>query len=164
MLPPRVHHWLALAPVLARDFLYDAAPAHRYARGLLKLAEPDGHQRDRNPIAVALRKKTTTQTQAELIALAQVIGACEEHFDRAYTDQADASWRRPSDDTKFYFELLEALGYPLSHVEKLVNNPDLDREHWPHLAPDTEQDSEDAEIDEPADDTDGADEDDAAAV
>ncbi|MEY8042627.1 hypothetical protein AB8O55_24745 [Saccharopolyspora cebuensis] len=133
-LPQRVHHWLALAPVLASDHLAEAAPAHRYACTLLGLAEPEDHRRDRHPIAVHLRKKTTTETQAVLIRLAQVIGACEQHWDRAYTSQADASWRRPTDGSRFYFELLEALGYPLSHVEQLVNQPDLDIEKWPHLA------------------------------
>ncbi|MGW4528859.1 hypothetical protein [Amycolatopsis sp. NPDC004378] len=138
-LPARVHHWLALAPVLAADVLEEAAPAHRYACTLLKLAEPEGHKRETNPLVVHLRKKTCTETQAVLIRLAQVIGACEEHWDRAYTDKsADASWRRPSDDSRFYFELLDALGYPLEHVEQLINNPDLDHDRWPHLAPDTE--------------------------
>ena len=137
-LPARVHHWLALAPVLASDFLEEAAPAHRYACTLLKLAEPQGHKRDANPLVAHLRKKATSETQAVLIRLAQVIGACEEHWDRAYTDKgADASWRRPSDDARFYFELLEALGYPLSHIEQLINNPELDNERWPHLAPTT---------------------------
>lgn len=142
-LPSRVHHWLALAPVLASDYLADAAPAHRYAATLLKLAQPEGHQRDRNPLAVLLRKKTTSETQAVLIRLAQVIGACEEHWDRAYTEKsADASWRKPSEDTRFYFELLDALGYPLSHIEQLINNPGLDVANWPHLAPDTAADDQ----------------------
>lgn len=136
MLPPRVHHLLALAPVLAADFLAEAAPAHNYACTLLKLDQPAGNKRDTNPIAVYLRKKTTSETQALLIRLAQVIGAGEQHWDYAYTDKnADASWRDPSADTRFYFELLEALGYPLDHVEKLINNPELDIEKWPHLAP-----------------------------
>lgn len=140
-LPPRVHHWLALAPVLASDHLHEAAPAHRHACTLLGLPEPTGYQRDRNPIAVHLRKKTTTETQAVLIRLAQVIGACEQHWDHPYTRQADASWRRPSENARFYFELLEALGYPLDHVEQLINNPDLDAEKWPHLAADTDTDT-----------------------
>ncbi|WP_370973628.1 hypothetical protein [Amycolatopsis sp. cg9] len=134
-LPARVHHWLALAPVLASDFLEEAAPAHRYACTLLKLAEPQGNKREANPLVAQLRKKTTSEAQAVFIRLAQVIGACEEHWNRSYTDNADASWRRPSDDTRFYFELLEALGYPLSHIEQLINNPELDHERWPHLAP-----------------------------
>lgn len=137
-LPPRVHHWLALAPILASDHLDEAAPAHRYACALLKLGEPTGNERDGNPIAVLLRKKNTSETQAVYVRLAQVIGACEEHWDRAYTDKnADATWRSPSDDSRFYFELLDALGYPLEHVEQLINNPDLDNERWPHLAPET---------------------------
>lgn len=135
-LPARVHHWLALAEVLAGDYLSDAAPAHRYACTLLKLAEPTDHRRDLHPITVQLRKKSTTEAQAILIRLAQIVGACEEHWDLAYTDKnADSSWRRPSEDARFYFELLAALGYPLSHVEQLVNNPELDHEKWPHLVP-----------------------------
>lgn len=134
-LPARVHHWLALAPVLASDYLAEAAPTHHYACALLKLPEPVEHHRDNNPITALLRKKTTTETQAVLIRLAQVIGACEEHWNHAYTSQADNSWRRPSDDSRFYFELLDALGYPLTHVERLITNPDLDIENWPHLAP-----------------------------
>lgn len=135
-LPARVHHWLALAPVLACDFLEEAAPAHRYACTLLKLAEPEGNERATNPLVVQLRKKATSETHAVLIRLAQVLGACEQHWDRAYTDKsADASWRRPSDDARFYFELLEALGYPLEHVEQLINHPELDNDRWPHLAP-----------------------------
>ncbi len=133
-LPARVHHWLALASVLASDYLEEAAPANRYACTLLKFDEPAGHRRENNPIAVHLRKKSTTESQAVLIRLAQVIGACEQHWDRAYTDSADASWRSPTDSACYYFELLAALGYPLSHVEQLVNNPELDNEHWPHLA------------------------------
>jgi ParB family chromosome partitioning protein len=141
-LPARVHHWLALAEVLAGDYLSDAAPVHRYACTLLKLTEPKGQRRDLHPITVQLRKKSTTEAQAILIRLALVVGACEEHWDLAYTDKsADASWRRPSEDTRFYFELLAALGYPLSYVEQLVNNPELDQEKWPHLVP---ADTEDA--------------------
>lgn len=136
-LPARVHHWLALAPVLASNYLDEAAPTHHYARSLLGLAEPEDHQRHRDPIALHLRKKSTTEPQAVLIRLAQVIGACEAHWNRAYTNQADASWRSPTDDSRFYFELLEALDYPLSHVEQLINNPDADTEKWSHLATDT---------------------------
>lgn len=142
-LPQRVHHWLALAPVLASDFLAEAAPSHRYARELLKLGEPAGRDREDNPLAAHLRKKATSETQAVLIRLAQVLGACEAHWDRAYTDKnADSSWRRPSEDTRFYFELLEALGYPLEHVEQLVNRPELDNDRWPHLAPETSSDDD----------------------
>ncbi|UUV32165.1 ParB/RepB/Spo0J family partition protein [Amycolatopsis roodepoortensis] len=134
-LPKRVHHWLALAEVLASDFLSDAAPKHSYACQLLKIAEPKGNSRAANPLVTKLRQKNCTETQAVLIRLAQVIGACEEHWNRAYTENADASWRSPSEDTKFYFELLEALEFPLSPVERLVNNPELDHAEWPHLAP-----------------------------
>ncbi|GAB2992525.1 hypothetical protein GCM10027184_53520 [Saccharothrix stipae] len=135
-LPPRLQHWLALAPMLAGDYLAEPGHTHDYACSLLTLTEPQDHRRDHNPITVLLRRKSTTETQAVLIRLAQVVGACEKHWDLAYTDKsADASWRRPSEDTQFYFELLAALGYPLSHVEQLVNNPDLDQEKWPHLAP-----------------------------
>lgn len=158
-LPTRVHHWLALAPVLASDYLDEAAPAQRYACTLLKLPEPEGHQRDGNPLVVRLRKKATTDTQAVLIRLAEVIGACEEHWDKAYTANADSSWRRPSGSTRFYFELLASIGYPLSHVEQLINNPDIDNERWPHLAPDTEsaEPNEDVEdVDDP-DNTNGQD-------
>jgi ParB family chromosome partitioning protein len=140
LLPPRVHHWLALAEVLASDYLADAAPAHRYACTLLGLDEPEGNQRDRNPIAALLRKKTTTETQAVIIRLAQVIGACEEHWDKSYTDgsgMADATWRRPNQDSRFYFELLDTLSYPLSAVQQLVNNPAADADKWPHLATDS---------------------------
>ena len=142
-LPARVHHWLALAPVLASDYLEEAAPANRYACALLKLGEPEGYRRDANPLVVHLRKKSTTEPQAVLIRLAQVIGACEQHWDRAYTESADASWRQPTDSARYYFELLDALGYPLSHVEQLVNNPELDNEHWAHLAA-GDQDEDDA--------------------
>ncbi|MGM1060622.1 ParB/RepB/Spo0J family partition protein [Saccharothrix sp. Mg75] len=143
VLPPRVHHWLGLAEVLAGDYLSDAAPLHRYACTLLKLDEPKDHRRELHPITVQLRRKSTTESQAVLIRLAQVVGACEQHWDLAYTDKnADSSWRRPSEDTRFYFELLAALGYPLSHVERLVNNPELDHEKWPHLAPADSQDAQ----------------------
>lgn len=134
-LPARVHHWLALAVVLGNDYLAEAAPAHRYARGLLRLGEPKDTDRDSNPIAVLLRKKTTTEVQAIMIRLAEVIGACEEHWDRAYTDKnADSSWRSPTADSRFYFELLAALDYPLRPVEQLINNPRADAAQWPHLA------------------------------
>ncbi|MFI6031587.1 hypothetical protein [Amycolatopsis magusensis] len=159
-LPPRIHHWLALAPVLAADFVEEAAPAHRYACTLLKIGEPEGRKREANPLVAQLRKKATTETQAVLIRLAQVLGACEEHWDRAYTDKsADASWRRPSDDARFYFELLDALGYPLEHVEQLINNPDLDNDRWPHLAPDTAA----ADDSDTPDDADSEEDDTAAA-
>ncbi|MGM1065625.1 hypothetical protein [Saccharothrix sp. Mg75] len=134
LLPARVHHWLALADVLAGDYLSDAAPLHRYACTLLALDEPKDHRREQHPITAQLRRKSTTEPRAVLIRLALVVGACEEHWDLAYTDKnADSSWRRPSEDTRFYFTLLAALGYPLSHVEQLVNNPELDHEKWPHL-------------------------------
>jgi hypothetical protein len=136
LLPARVHHWLALAPVLATDYLKEAAPAYHYACTLLGLNEPEDNRRDHNPITVLLRKKTTTEDQAVAIRLAMVIGACEAHWDRAYTEQADSSWRRPSEDSQYYFSLLEALGCPLSHVEQLIHNPDLDIQRWPHLAAD----------------------------
>ncbi|WP_157620316.1 hypothetical protein [Saccharothrix sp. NRRL B-16348] len=143
VLPPRVHHWLGLAEVLAGDYLSDAAPLHRYACTLLKLDEPKDHPRELHPITVQLRRKDTTEPQAVLIRLAQVVGACEQHWDLAYTDKnADSSWRRPSEDTRFYFELLATLGYPLSHVERLVNNPELDHEKWPHLTPADSQDAQ----------------------
>ncbi|GAA1309058.1 ParB/RepB/Spo0J family partition protein [Saccharothrix xinjiangensis] len=148
-LPTRLQHWLALAPVLAYDHLAEAAHAHAHACALLKLAEPQDHHRTNNPIAVLLRRKTTTDTQAILIRLAQVIGACEAHWNAKYTDNADASWRSPSDDTRFYLELLQALGYPLSHVEQLVNNPALDHEKWPHLTPADEQTSDEPAADQP---------------
>jgi ParB family chromosome partitioning protein len=156
-LPTGVHRWLGLAPVLAPDVLADAAQAHHYACTLLKLPEPKGHRREANPLAVHLRKKTTSETQAVLIRLAQVIGACEEHWDRPHTGTANGSWRGPSDDSRYYFELLDALGYPLSHVEQLINNPDLDNERWPHLATATDTDSGEAEVaadGDRADDTD----------
>ncbi|HET6286477.1 MAG TPA: ParB/RepB/Spo0J family partition protein [Amycolatopsis sp.] len=154
-LPKRVHHWLALAEVLASDFLSDAAPKHSYACQLLKIAEPKGTSRAENPLVKRLRQKNCTETQAVLIRLAQVIGACEEHWDRAYTDKsADSSWRSPSEDTKFYFELLEALEFPLSSVERLVNNPELDQAEWPHLVPASET----------TDDATGAQDDDASGT
>jgi len=134
-LPAKIQQWLALSSVLASDYLTDAAPAHRYACTLLGLAQPTGYKREDNPITVLLRKKTTTEPQAIMIRLAQVIGAGEEHWDKAYTDgDADASWRRPSDDARFYFALLAALGYPLSPVEELINNPAADVAKWPHLS------------------------------
>ncbi|MEV0682169.1 hypothetical protein AB0I60_37200 [Actinosynnema sp. NPDC050436] len=134
-LPPRVQHWLALAPVLACDHLAEAAPAHAYARTLLKLAEPHDHRRSGNPIAVLLRRKTTTETQAVLIRLAQVVGACEAHWNAKHTENADASWRSPGDDTRFYIELLQTLDYPVTHIEQVVLDPTLDCGKWPHLAP-----------------------------
>lgn len=137
-LPARVHHWLALAPVLASDYLAEAAPAHRYACTLLKLPEPKDKRREHNPLVEHLRKQTTTENQAVAIRLAQIIGACEQHWDLEYTKEASASWRDPSKNTRYYFALMEALGYPLSPVERLINNPELDHEKWPHLIP-TEQ-------------------------
>ncbi|GAA3464358.1 ParB/RepB/Spo0J family partition protein [Saccharothrix longispora] len=135
-LPARVHHWLGLADVLAGDYLSDAAPLHRYACTLLTLGESKDHRRELHPITVQLRRKDTTEPRAILIRLALVVGACEQHWDLGYTDKsADASWRRPSEDTRFYFALLDALGYPLSHIEQLVNNPELDHDKWPHLVP-----------------------------
>ncbi|WP_406690348.1 hypothetical protein REH65_31255 [Saccharopolyspora sp. ID03-671] len=154
-LPARVHHWLALAPVLASDYLEEAAPANRYACTLLKLGEPEGYRRENNPLVVHLRKRATTEPQAVLIRLAQVIGACEQHWDRAYTESADASWRQPTDSARYYFELLDALGYPLSHVEQLVNNPELDNEHWAHLAADDQDDDGDGDDSDDGDDDGG---------
>lgn len=154
LLPPRVHHLLALAPILAPDFLKDAFPQHSYACTLLKLDQPTGKTGDANPIAVLLRKKTTTETQAHIIHLAQVIGACEQHWDHSHTDNADSSWRSPSPDARFYFELLEALGIELSHVEQLFNNPGLDQAKWPHLAPEPEIAEQVSEEPESADVTD----------
>ncbi len=135
MLPPRVHHLLTLAPVLAPHYLAEALPGHHYACRLLKLDQPSGRTGDTHPMALQLRKRTTSETQAHLVRLAQVVGACEQHWDYAHTDNADSSWRSPSRDARFYFELLEALGYPLEHVEKLFNNPELDHAKWPHLTP-----------------------------
>ncbi|GAA2679039.1 MULTISPECIES: hypothetical protein [Actinosynnema] len=141
-LPARLQHWLALAPVLASDYLAESGHAHAYACALLKLGEPKDHRRTNNPIAVLLRRKTTTETQAVLIRLAQVVGACEAHWNAKYTETADASWRSPNDDTRFYIELLQALGYPLSHIEQVVLDPALDHEKWPHLAPVTTGDKQ----------------------
>lgn len=133
-LPARIQHWLASAAVLAHDHLTEAAPAHRYACTLLGLNEPAGHRSEEHPIAVQLDKKSTTESQALMIRLAQVLGAGEQHWDRAYTDNADSSWRGPTTDSRFYFRLLAELGYPLSPVEELINNPGADRDNWPHLA------------------------------
>ncbi|TQM01698.1 ParB family chromosome partitioning protein [Pseudonocardia kunmingensis] len=140
-LPPRIHHWLALGPVLASNYSGEAASTHTYACTLLGFPEPS-YRRDRNPIAAHLRKRSTTEIQAVLIRLAQIVGACEQHFNLASTDQA-TTWREPTEDTRFYFELLAVLGYPLSHVEQLITNPDLDIPLWPHLAPDTADDTAD---------------------
>lgn len=79
-LPARLQHWLALAPVLASDYLAEAGHANAYACALLKLGEPKDYRRNNNPIVVLLRRKTTTETQAVLIRLAQVVGACEAHW------------------------------------------------------------------------------------
>lgn len=46
-----------------------------------------------------------------MVWLALLVGACEKHGDFPYTDNADPSWRGPSEDTRYYFQLLAALGY-----------------------------------------------------
>jgi ParB family chromosome partitioning protein len=144
-LPARVDQWLALAPILASDYLADAAPGHRFAAELLGLKPAGSYKRADNSIAVLLRRKNTSAAQAMMVRLAQVIGACEQHWDRSYTDgDADATWRRPSEDTQFYFELLAALGYPLSDVEQLVNNPNADAGQWVHLSSQVDDDTETA--------------------
>ncbi|KOV84635.1 ParB/RepB/Spo0J family partition protein [Nocardia sp. NRRL S-836] len=134
-LPARLQNWLTLAEVQASHYLAEAAPMHSYACTLLGLNQSVGSVRSAYPIAVHLRKKTTSATQATLIRLAMVLGACESHYNASFTNTADRSWREPSEDTRFYFELLALLGYPAEHIEKVVLNPDLDIEHWPHLAP-----------------------------
>lgn len=134
-LPARLQNWLALAEVQASHFLAEAAPMHSYACTLLGLNQSVGSVRGEYPITMHLRKKTTSTTQATLIRLAMVLGACESHYNAGYTNTADGSWRKPSEDTQFYFELLAFLGYPAEHIEKVILDPDLDIEQWPHLAP-----------------------------
>ncbi len=135
-LPAKLQHWLGLGQVLASDYLNEAAPKHRYACTLLGLDQPTGYQRSEHPIAVLLRRKNTSEPQAIMARLAMVLGACEEHWDLQYTNNADASWRGSSEDARFYFELLAALGYELSPAEVLINHPEADVERWPHLKAD----------------------------
>jgi ParB family chromosome partitioning protein len=132
-LPAKAQHWLGLAQTLANDHFHDAAPSHHYACTLLGLAQPTGHKGTDNPITARLRGKSTSEPQAIMIQLALVIGACEEHWDLQYTNNAEASWRGTSEDSRFYFELLAALGHELSPVERLVNDPAADVAEWPHL-------------------------------
>ncbi|RAS59469.1 hypothetical protein C8D87_11481 [Lentzea atacamensis] len=134
-LPARLQNWLALAEVQASHYLAEAAPMHSYACTLLGLDQSKGNIRSEYPIAVHLRKRTTSAAQAAHIRLAMVLAACESHFNAGYTSTADGSWRKPSEDTRFYFEVLAFLGYPAEHIEKVVLDPDLDIERWPHLAP-----------------------------
>jgi ParB family chromosome partitioning protein len=134
-LPARLQNWLALAEVQASHNQAEAAPKHSYACTLLGLDQSMGSVRSDYPIAVHLRKKTTSTAQATLIRLAMVLGACESHYNAGYTSTADGSWRKPSEDTRFYFDLLAFLGYPAEHIEKVVLDPGLDIEQWPHLAP-----------------------------
>jgi ParB family chromosome partitioning protein len=133
-LPKRVQHWLALASVLAPGFLHDASATQEYAVDLLGLRRAGDESCRPLELTVAELRKKTSDQQAVMIRLAQVLGACEAHWSQKFTEQADASWRSRSTETRFYFELLGALGYELSHVERLINEPELDNEHWPHLA------------------------------
>lgn len=137
--PAKTAHWLGLAQILASDYFHDAAPSHHYAATLLGLDKHTGYQRSDNPIVALLRRKTTSEPQAIMIGLALVIGACEEHWDLQYTTNADSSWRGTSEDSRFFFELLAALGYELSPVEQLVLNPAADAADWPHLQTATAQ-------------------------
>ncbi|SDD55551.1 ParB/RepB/Spo0J family partition protein [Actinokineospora iranica] len=142
-LPKRLQHWLALAPILASDHLADAAPGHVYACTLLSIKNPGGGRfdRDSNPLVALLNRKTTTDAQALWVRLAQVVGAGEAHWSQQSTERnADLTWRRPSRDTVFYFQLLEVLGYPLSHIEKVTLDATADAAVWPHLAEDDKTD------------------------
>lgn len=119
----------------------------------VRVVEGHGHARSASASAmgmagVLLRKKSTTETQAIMIRFAMVIGACEQHWDLKYTENADSSWRAPSADTCFYFELVAALGHELSPVEQLINDPGADADRWPHLSPTSGLGSDDHDGDE----------------
>jgi hypothetical protein len=132
-LPAKLQHWLGLGQVLASDYLDEAAPKHRYACTLLGLDQATGYQRSEHPISALLRRKNTSEPQAIMARLAMVLGACEEHWDLQYTNNADCSWRGSSEDARYYFELLAALGYELSPTEVLINHPEADVQNWLHL-------------------------------
>jgi ParB family chromosome partitioning protein len=139
LVPAKAAHWLGQAQILASDYFHDAAPSHEYACTLLGLDKPAGYKRMDNPITALLRGKATAEAQAIMIQLALVVGACEEHWNLQYTNNADSSWRGTSEDSRFYFELLAALGYELDPVERLINHPAADAADWPHLQAAAEQ-------------------------
>lgn len=131
-LPKRVQHLLAMSQISGGDYLTEAAPHYRYACALLGIDFPRTHV-GLHPIVARLKKPKTTEVQAIMIRLALAVGAGEEHWDKAYTDGANASWRQPTDATRFHFTLLKAMGYKLTPVEDLVLNPSADEANWPHL-------------------------------
>jgi ParB family chromosome partitioning protein len=70
-----------------------------------------------NPIDAAV--ETAKPARLTMITLGLLLAALEGGTSRN-------SWRSPSGETKRYFTVLQAWGYPLAPVEQLVNTPDVD--------------------------------------
>jgi ParB family transcriptional regulator, chromosome partitioning protein len=89
---------------------------HPLAMDLLGLAPKDGRSRFNrgltHPIADAAA--TATPGRATLLSLVMLLAAIEESTDRRHT------WDSPSREQIAYFTQLDAWGYPLEEVEKLV--------------------------------------------
>lgn len=131
--PARLYNQLLRSTILACNHGKETQPGHDFACGLLGLTRP---VRGKHPIDEQLLMHNIGPSQALIIHLAQVLGAGERYFDWSHAQRdADSTWRKPSQDTRFYFELLSFLGYPAEHVEQLVRDISLDNAKWPHLAP-----------------------------
>ncbi|MGB3439492.1 MAG: ParB N-terminal domain-containing protein [Actinophytocola sp.] len=148
-LPARVQHHVALAT-------YDGAIEHTpkskaLAYEFLGFTTKRGKQ-----VKLATKLRRATADRATMVNLAFLLAAFEVTYDLAY---AKNTWRRPTDNDRIYFQLLDDLWgtkLPKNVAEQLVLEPDADKKDWPHLqaaaapaapepdaAADTENDSQD---------------------
>jgi ParB family chromosome partitioning protein len=156
-LPARVQHHIALA---TSDGAIEHTPKSKaLAYELLGFTTKRGKQ-----VKLATKLRRATADRATMINLAFLIAAFEVTYDLEY---AKNTWRRPADNDRIYFQLLEDLWgtkLPRNIAEQLVLDPDADKKDWPHLqaaaapaapepdAADPEDDSQDDSLDSTATD------------
>lgn len=122
--PKRAQQYLLTALGLGGPHLTRALTSgNHYACRLLGLAEPKPGQRP-----LTSRAKRATAEQALMMAIAVLVGACEEAMDTA--GGVDI-WRHPSPEHQLYFTALKDWGYVLSKVEQLVLDPNADKAAQP---------------------------------
>lgn len=126
--PKHLHLQLLIALAESHDHLRDGIGLNTaYACKLMGLKQPAAGRK--HPMAAKAARANTNQLQ--LMTLAIVLAAFEQHYDKDYTVN---TWRSPRTDDRLYLRMIAEWGYPLSTVEQLVLDPAADAKDWPHLA------------------------------
>lgn len=84
-------------------------------------------------VKLAAKLKRASAERAVMINLALLLASFEVGYDHQHKKD---TWRRPTTNDKVYFHLLTELWgakLPMNVAERLVVDPDADKEDWPHL-------------------------------